>query len=171
MEDIQSVLELVRFRVDGILRESLQLSEAVAVLSNLRDGDGTSPALIENKLVLSLANIEQSTIQSVPIRGVPSSGQGSRPPAVLTNLYLLILANFTGERYPTGLRLISQVIGFMENNPVWNHSDLPGLDATIESLSFEFVNLDASQWSFYLQMAGTTYLPAVMYRVRIAPHQ
>jgi hypothetical protein len=35
----------------------------------------------------------------------------------------------------------------------------------------EFVNLDASQWSLYLQMAGTMYLPAAMYRVRIAPHR
>jgi hypothetical protein len=89
----------------------------------------------------------------------------------LTNLYVLIRANFTGENYPTGLGLISRVIGFMQETPVLNHSNLPGLDAAIESLSFEFVNLDASQWSIYLKMAGTTYLPAVMYRVRIAPHR
>jgi len=170
MEDIQNILEVVRFRLDGFLRESLQLPEAVAVLSNLRDADGTSSAIVENKLVLSLANIEQSTIQSLPIRGGPSGGQGARP-FVATNLYLLILANFTGENYPTGLGLISRVIGFMDNNPILSHADIPGLDAAIESLSFEFVNLDASQWSLYLQMAGTTYLPAAMYRVRIVPHR
>jgi hypothetical protein len=172
MENIQNVLESFLGRLNGFLSESLQVTEVVAVLSNLRDGDGAQPSVVENRLVLSLANIEQSTSQSVPVRGAPSSGPGVRfPPLVLTNLYLLILANFTGERYPTGLDLLSRVIGFMQNNPVLNHSNLPGLDAAIESLSFEFVNLDASQWRIYLEMAGTTYLPAVMYRVRIAPHR
>jgi Pvc16 N-terminal domain len=162
MEDIQNVLELVRDRLNGFLRESLQVTEDVAVLSNLREADGTQPPFVENRLVLSLAKIEQSTSNSVPVRGVPR---------VSTNLYLLILANITGERYPTGLSMISRVIGFMQDNPVLNHASLPGLDATIESLSFEFVDLDASQWSLYLEMAGTTYLPAAMYRVRIAPHR
>ena len=116
---------------------------------------GQSPLLRKIKVVLSLVNIEQSTSQSVPVRGGPPTGPGVRfPPLVLTNLYVLILANFMGENYPTGLGLISRVIGFMQDNPVLNHSSLPGLDAAIDSLSFEFVNLDASQWSLYLKMAG-----------------
>jgi len=172
MEDIQNVLELVRDRLAGFLRQTLDTTETLAVLSNLRDGDGTVPSIAENKVVLSLVNIEQSTSQSVPVRGGPPTGPGVRfPPLVLTNLYVLILANFMGENYPTGLGLISRVIGFMQDNPVLNHSSLPGLDAAIDSLSFEFVNLDASQWSLYLKMAGATYLPAAIYRVRIAPHR
>lgn len=172
MEDIQSVLELVRDRLAGFLRQSLDTTETIAVLSNLRDGDGALLSVVENKVVLSLANIEHRTTQSVPVRGAPSSGPGVRfPPVVSSNLYLLILANFTGENYPTGLGLISRVIGFIQDNPVMNHSNLSGLDAAIESLSFEFVNLDASQWRLYMEMAGTTYLPAAMYRVRIAPRR
>jgi hypothetical protein len=172
MENIHNVLETFLARLNGFLSKSLQATEAVAVLSNLRDGDGTQPSVVENRLVLSLANIEQSTSQTVPVRGGPSSGPGVRfPPLVLTNLYLLILANFTGERYPTGLELLSQAIGFIRDNPVLNQSNTPGLDTAIESLSLEFVNLDASQWTHYLEMAGTTYLPAAMYRVRITPHR
>ena len=172
MENIHNVLETFLARLNGFLSKSLQATEAVAVLSNLRDGDGTQPSVVENRLVLSLANIEQSTSQTVPVRGGPSSGPGVRfPPLVLTNLYLLILSNFTGERYPTGLELLSQAIGFIRDNPVLNQSNTPGLDTAIESLSLEFVNLDASQWTHYLEMAGTTYLPAAMYRVRITPHR
>jgi hypothetical protein len=153
MEDIQNVLELVRDRLAGFLRQSLDTTETVAVLSNLREGDGTVPSIAENRVVLSLANIEQSTSQSVPVRGGPPTGPGVRfPPLVLTNLYLVILANFTGERYPSGLGMISRVIGFFQDNPVLNRSNLPDLDAAIDSLSFEFVNLDATQWSLYLKM-------------------
>jgi hypothetical protein len=60
MEDIQNVLELVRDRLAGFLRQSLDTTETVAVLSNLREGDGTVPSIAENRVVLSLANIEQS---------------------------------------------------------------------------------------------------------------
>jgi hypothetical protein len=167
MEDIQSVLEVFRDRLNGFLTQSLQLTEPVVVLSNLRDVDGAVPSAVENKIVLSLANIEQNLSQSAPVRGVPSGGR----PLILTNLYLLILAHFTDDRYPTGLGLISRIIGFLQDNPVFNHSSMPGLDAAVDSLSFEFVNLDATQWSLYLEMAGVTYLPAAMYRVRIAPHR
>jgi hypothetical protein len=172
MENIQSALELFRDRLNGFLTESLKLTEVAVVLSNLRDADGGQPPMVENRIVLSLTNIEQNINQSVPVRSVPSGGQDARsPPFASTNLYLLVLANFTGERYPNGLGLISKVIGFLQDNPIFNRSNLPGLDATIESLSFEFVNLDAAQWSLYLEMAGVTYLPAAMYRVRIAPRR
>ncbi len=171
MEDIQNVLQVIRDRLNGFLRQSLQLTEDIAVLSNLKNADGSQSPFVANKIVLSLANVEQTTNQAAPVRGVPASGPGERAPFVLTNLYLLILANFTGERYATGLGMISRVIGFFQDNPVLNHANLPGLDAAIDNLSVDFINLDASQLSLNMEMAGTTCLPTAMYRVRIAPRR
>jgi hypothetical protein len=174
MENIQSVLELFRNRLNSFLAEALHLNEDVVVLSNLTASDGASSPQVAGKVVLSLANIEQNMTLSPSVRGVSSghsvsSGQDALPPPVFSDLYLLVLANFGEGNYPSGLNLISRVIGFVRDNPIFTQSNLPGLDPAIDRLSFEFVNLDASQWSHYLRMAGVTYLPAVMYKLRMHP--
>lgn len=170
MQNIQSVLELFRDRLNGFLRGSTQQTEDLVVLSNLVNADGTRASITADKIVLSLSNIEQMTTLSSSTQAVSSGNPGAHfSPPVFTNLYLLIFANFADESYPIGLDLISRVIGYLQDNPIFDQSNLPGLDPAIEKLSFEFVNLDASQWSHYLRMSGVTYLPAIMYKVRMLP--
>jgi Pvc16 N-terminal domain len=170
MQNIKNALELFRDRLNGFIRGATQRNEDVVVLSNLMNSDGARALVAQDKIVLSLANIHLSTNPTISTRGVSSGDEDARfSPPVFTDLYLLILANFATGSYSCGLDLISRVIAFVQDNPVLDHSNVPGLDHDIDSLSFEFVNLDASQWSHYLRMAGVSYLPAVMYKLRMLP--
>ncbi|GAC1415370.1 MAG: hypothetical protein NVSMB62_02890 [Acidobacteriaceae bacterium] len=162
MVNIQNVLERVRETLDGFLKESMQGTEDFVVLSNLVNSDGTRSSNTTNKIVVSLANIEQISV-AAGIRGPQVS------PSVTTDLYVSIFAKFEDGWYAVGLDLIARVMGYLQSHPILGRSDNPGLDAGIERLSFEFVNLDAAQWSDYLRMAGVNYLPATMYKVRIQP--
>jgi hypothetical protein len=91
------------------------------------------------------------------------------PPPLYINLFLLFFANFSEKNYPMGLGMISRTIAFFQENPYFNHQNLPDLPAPIDNLAFEFSNLDAQGLSYLMGLAGVNYLPSVYYKVRMLP--
>lgn len=162
MTNIRNVLESIRKTLDSFLKDSVQRAEDFVVVSNLTNSDGTRPSITSNKVVLSIANIEQ-VAGAAGIRGP----QGT--PSVTTDIYLSVFANFEDGSYVDGLDMLSRVMGYLQDNPILSQANVPGMDSGIERISLEFVNLDAVQWSCYMRMFGITFLPAIMYKVRIVP--
>ena len=82
---------------------------------------------------------------------------------------VMLFANFYGNTYTTGLAALSQTIVFFQQTPVFTHSILPELDHNVDRLTFELVNLDLAQLNSLMTLAGTKYLPSVVYKVRTLP--
>lgn len=139
--------------------------QEVAVISNVIEHDGSAVAYASNKLVLSLVQIEKDTLPQASGSGRTFGFNGKK--SLHLNLYILILANFSGERYGEGLRMISRCINYFQRTPFFDHSNAPDLDVGIEKLILDIENVDFDNLPGIWNSVGGKCLPAIMYKVRM----
>ncbi|WMW80501.1 DUF4255 domain-containing protein [Undibacterium cyanobacteriorum] len=150
-------------------RNNFHLMEDVAVVSNLVELDGTPAPNANNKLVLTLVNIEKDTM---PHR--PGNGRRSVADAFLVqssplylNLYVMLSANFGADNYPGALRTLSQAISFFQQQAVFDRQNSPGLDSRIDKLILDMENLKIPDLNNLWSLMGGKYLPSAFYKVRM----
>ena len=137
---IDKVLTLILNELNFFLSSRFESSGPHAVLSSLANPD-------ENKLVLSLVNIERDAAAVSPNR------------ALHLNLYLQVSANF-GANYLESLQFLSAALEFFLERPVFV---APG----IESLSVEMINLTMQDLNNLWSISGSKYLPSASYKLRM----
>lgn len=169
---IDTTLSFILEELNAFLGARIQNSEHLAVLSSLVNLDGTVPLGIENKLVLSLVNIERES--AAPSLGTNTSGGGSHyahvSPTLNLNLYLLVSASFGGN-YSVGLRLLSNALAFFQAKPNFNAHNSPSFPSGLERLSLESVSLDTQVLNNLWAVLGAKYLPSMMYKLRMLTFQ
>lgn len=146
-------------------RSRLKVNEQKVVLSSLVNQDGTVAIQGENKLVVTLINIEKE-----PVRGFSQKGGGiitNSSPPVNVNLNILFSAFFSQGNYPEALRFISFIIGYFVQKPVFTHANTPALDTRIDKLSFEMLDLNTDTLSNLWSSLGAKYMPSVVYKMRM----
>lgn len=164
---IDAALSQITRQLNQHLRQRFQLSEDLAVLSNLHEQNGTAVPIVANKLVLFLAGVERDTMAH------RSSGMRSPNPELRTqepvflNLLMMCAANFSGTNYPEALKVLSGAIGFFQATPVIDHHNAPLLDERLERLILNIENLSSSEMHSLWGIHSGRYLPSVLYRVRM----
>jgi hypothetical protein len=141
---IDKVLSLILDELNVFLTARFAGSELRAVLSDFVQQDGTPPPQIENKLVLSLVNIERET-------------------ALNLNLYLRVAANF-GANYIESLQFLSAALEFFQERPVFT---APGM----ERLNVQMINLTIQDLHSLWSISGSKYLPSAFYKLRMVTTQ
>ena len=86
------------------------------------------------------------------------------PPPLHLNALVMLIANFSGSDYATGLRILSRTITFFHQNPVFIPDPQPGLPP--DNIVLDFVNIDLAQTRDSVGMLGLKYLPSALYRMR-----
>ena len=171
---IYTTLELIRVLLNEVLttikgpNPHTDKGDWVA-LAHFFGPDGTPTPEAENKLVMFLANItHEATISTYnPTPQAGSDHYVVAAPPLYIDLHVMCAANFID--YGVGLDVISQTIGFFQQNPAFDHTTLPGLDPTVNKLALEFTNLDISDLDHLIGLAGIRYLPLVLYKLRMLP--
>lgn len=168
---IRSTLELVCAKLDAFFQASNPRAEEWVLLSNVVDHEGRVHEQTKNKIVVTLAGIQQETIISTHQRAIPIGGgqYGVVSPPLYVNLLVLFVANFGDSNYKDGLGMISSTMGFFQQNPYFTHDNMPDLDPAIDKLTMEMTSLDLTQSNYLMGMMGLKYLPAVLYRIRTIP--
>jgi len=150
-------------------RNNFHLAEDVAVVSNLVELDGTPAPNANNKLVLTLVNIEKDMMPHRPGNGrrnVSDAFLVQSSPLFL-NLYVMLSANFGADNYPGALRTLSQAISFFQQQPVFDRQSSPGLDPKIDKLILDMENLNIPDLNNLWSLMGGKYLPSAYYKVRM----
>lgn len=170
---INSAISHLANQLNQFLKRSFELNEDVVVVSNILEQDGSLSPNVNNKVVVILTNIEKDT---VPYRQAPngktvSGGEGARSgigrPPVYLNLYLMFVANFSGNNYSEALKFISKTIGFFQRQPVFDQHSTPDLDPRIEKLILDIENLSIQDLSNLWGLLSGKYLPSILYKVRM----
>ena len=171
MNLIQGTLELIRGKLNEFFRDASGGKGEWVILSNIVEHDGSLYSEAKDKIVMFLANIQHETTVSTYKPSVPISGDRYAvvTPPIYIDLFLLFFANFYDRNYREGLGMISRTIMFFQQNPYFNHQNLPELDPVIDKLTFEMTNLDLTELNYLMGLAGTKYLPSVYYKVRMIP--
>lgn len=168
---INEILNILRDKLELVLQNALFNTEKWVILANPVDHDGTIPDELNNKIVMSVASLQSdaSTAAFLP----PSIGQGDRypvsAPPLLIDVYLLVTANFSGSNYAAGIGMLSRVISFFQENPLFTPNNAVGLPEEMDKLAIEFVNLDFAQANHVLMMSGLKAVPFVLYKLRRLP--
>lgn len=166
---ISAAIGHLAFQLNQQFKNNFQLIEDVVVVSNLIELDGSVAPSANNKLVLTLANIEKDTL---PYRAQSGTrGRDERllqtSPPLYVNLYLMLSANFGAGNYSEALKYISHAITFFQQHPTFDQQNSPGLDRRIERLVLDIENLPLTDLNNLWSMLGGRYLPSMFYKVRM----
>jgi len=137
--------------------------EPHAVLSDLASPDGGLPPGTDNKIVLTLVNIERDGIAYSP---EAASGNLRLSAPLNLNLYILLSANFPAS-YADALRLLSSAIGFLQTKPGFTPSSGAGFPRGLERLTLEIVNLGVHELHQIWTITGVRYRPSILYKARM----
>ena len=166
---INSVVTHITKYLNEFLRRSFDLTEDIVVPSNIVEQDGSVSTNINNKLVVSLVNIEKNTTPGYfPQNGPPDSDMSIKSyPPIHLNLYLMFSAHFNATNYLEALKFLSHTMSFFQNNPIFNHQNSPDLDTRISMLALDVENLNIKDLSSLWSVISSKYLPSVLYKVRM----
>lgn len=145
------------------------IDEDRVVAGSLINPDGTVTENIENKIILSVINLEHET-------SVYSSGNyisdgnnsfGKVSPPVHLNLYLLVSANYDSGNYLEALKMLSTVIAVFQSNTYFTQQKNPTMESPLEKLTLEIFNLPINELSHIWSGIGAKYVPSIVYKVRM----
>jgi hypothetical protein len=165
---IDVAINHVSSEINQHLKRVYDLNEDVVVVSNILEQDGTVAAHVNNKIIVSLVNIEKDTAP-VQLHNVSSTSVRTltRNQPIHFNLYLMFASYFSGSNYQEGLKFISNVVNYFQGKNVFDRQNSPDLDRRIEKLILDIENLDLNDLSNLWGILSGKYLPSVLYKVRM----
>jgi hypothetical protein len=160
---IHHIISVINTQLNEYIRNELNISEEMVIVSSLMDIKGNANMQIENKVCLFLQNIEEEKIVK---SGGFQSNAGMAPPMYI-NLYLVFAANFPDPNYIESLRYVSMIIEFFQGHSVFDRSNTPMLSSNIDKVTLDYVNLDFNELNNLWSLIGAKYIPSAVYKMRM----
>lgn len=169
---IDKVLSAIAKEMNNFLKSKHSITEDKVIMSSLVNADGSMAVQETDKIIMTLAGIDQERSQSNVSTYKPTA-RGSfvkKRPAVNVNIYIVFSAYFTPENYEEGLKFISSVIAFFQSRGGnMSRENTPGLTEIIDKVTMELIPLEFREISNVWGALGAKYLPSVVYRLRTLP--
>jgi hypothetical protein len=166
---ISKALEFLTEFLNNELKQAYTLTEDLVMPSSLINADGSIPHNIENKIVISVLNVEHETALRFggenPARDTDKFGK--QAPALLLNVYILIAANFTSNKYLEAFKMLSGVISTLREHAFADSQIHPELSPQISTLTFEPYNMPLTELSHIWNGIGAHQVPSIIYKMRI----
>ncbi len=158
-------LEFVRSVLDQFLVNRFALESSMVVLNGLVMPDGSAPQKNNNKVVVTLVNLEYETSkQFFGEKRVGPHNASQISPAVCFNLHILVSACF--DDYSEALKFLTASIGFFQANPSLSRASHPTMPAGVAALKVEIENSPASKMENIWMALGAKYSPSIIYKIR-----
>ena len=138
------------------------------VASSLINPDGSITENIENKIVVSIINIERET--SMKMNSYFNDGDknyGRVAPPIYLNLYLLISANYTSSNYLEATKMLSTILGVLQANSFYTRQEHPTMQEPLDKLTLEIFNVPINELSHIWSGVGAKYVPSIICKVRM----
>lgn len=169
---IDAAIQHIAVELNQHLKRKFDLNEDLVVISNILEQDGSMATLVNDKIVISLVNIERDVLpyqkQDMVNVGARRTVTNAKP--VFFNLYLIFASCFSGNNYREGLKFISNTIGFFQSQPTFDRQTSPGLDKRIDRLILDIENLSIHELSNLWGILSGKYLPSILYKVRMVTY-
>ncbi|MDX2286880.1 MAG: DUF4255 domain-containing protein [Bacteroidia bacterium] len=156
---IHEVLPVIIDELNDFFQARFDIAEDKVVLANIVNQDGSVAVEGENRIVVSLINVERDGSNQL------AGGMSGSPP-VHINLYLMFSAYFENHNYVEALKFLSGVIGFFQGKSMFNHQNTSMFPRDANQVRMEIVNIDFRELSNLWACLGAKYMPSVIYRLR-----
>lgn len=151
--------------LDQYLVTSYGQESGTVILNHVVTPEGSTPQKNQNKIVITLINLEYETNKQY-YGG--RSREGARvariQPSQHFNLNVLISACF--DEYLEALKLLTAVVGFFQENLAFTRENHPSMPSGLEALKFEVENSPSMQTHNLWTALGAKYLPSMIYKIR-----
>lgn len=166
---ISKALTFISDFLNHEIKMTFGIDEDRVIISSLISPDGSISESIENKIVISVINLEHETVANSSHNYVNGGNNtfGKVSPPVFLNLYLLISANYNSTNYTEALKMLSSVIGIFQSNTYFTKQNNPEMQTPLEKLAFEIFNLPINELSHIWSGIGAKYVPSIVYKVRM----
>jgi hypothetical protein len=153
---IYEVLQTLTDNLNVYFRTKLKIQEDKAELSAIVNQDGTIALQSENKVLVSLLNIEREPFSA-------NSGNIGRQKLSL-NIIVIFCCHFSNSNYSEAIRFLDLIISYFEENYTLEAQNIYDGNNKIK-IEIETFNLDKVHniWS----TIGAKYLPSVVYKLRM----
>ena len=171
---LSQVIEEISRELNSFLTLSSSNTRKIVIPANVVDQDGSHGSGLNNKIILSLINIEQEAFAANVQPSYQRTSQedfNKMPTPLSVNLYVLFSAYYDRKNYLEGLRYLSSLISFFQQKPVFDQQNTPTLNDQIEKLQFQVVSLTLSELSQLWGTIGAKYMPSIIYKIRMITYQ
>lgn len=171
---IDETVKFIEKELNAYFRFRMETIEDKALASGLVNQDGSLAVKDENKVVISLVDMqEEGSLKNTGVsHSLRQGGFVKSPLPVHLNLYLLFSALFSTGNYTESLKYLSEVILFFQARPVFDRAGYPALQNTsIERLVFEMYHPDYQARNNLWSTLGAKYVPSVIYKVKMLTMQ
>ncbi len=162
---ISEVLTCLASEMNEYFSQKENIEDKV-IVSAIVNPDGSVAIAGQNKVIISLINIEEEiTLRNIaPIHKSPGDVQ---LPLLHLNLYILISAYFQPLKYKEALTVISGIISFLYQKNVFSSANTKSLNPAIEKFSVEIQNITLENLNNIWSTIGAKYMPSVMYKLQL----
>lgn len=165
---IDETLQFVVAELNRFFKLRFGLNENMVVLSGLVNMDGTPALQQDNRIVLTMINVEEERIAASVPGYINGNGQTSSKYApVSVYLHLLFAGYFPGGNYTEALKFISGVLAFFQSKHTFTRADYPALPESVDKLVFDLLKFTYQDLSHLWGMLGSKHMPSVGYRLRM----
>ncbi|PCI93938.1 MAG: hypothetical protein COB15_15375 [Flavobacteriales bacterium] len=164
---IEQSLVFTKSILDQFLQNRFDIRDDIVLINNIIEADGSIPQQNQNKVVISLINIQQETNQPYysTSRKLPNGAFVNITPSDRFNLDLLISSQF--DDYKETLKFLNASIMFFQANQSVDSSSYSNIPPGINKLSFVLDQLDYSQMHNLWSAMGAKYMPSVVYKMKL----
>lgn len=163
---IKTALVFIKQQLDQQLVNRFSLDESIVILNHLLEPDGGVPQKNQNKMVITLINLDHETAKQYyggQLR-TPGGNITKVNPALHFNADLLFTANF--DDYEEALKFLNATIGFFQANNSFNSKTTPDIPAPIKMLNFDIEKSTYAEIHNLWSAMGAKYQPSIIYKVR-----
>ncbi|MBS1528947.1 MAG: DUF4255 domain-containing protein, partial [Bacteroidetes bacterium] len=144
-------------------RNRLRINEDKVALSAIVNQDGTVAIQGENKVAVSIVNVEKEITGKSNASPVIGGTIANKSSSMNINLYILFSAYFSSRNYPEALRFLSFVIAYFQYKNVFTSANTAKLDPGIDKLVFEVATISPEQLNNIWASLGAKYMPSIIY--------
>jgi len=163
---IQTALVFIKKKLDQYLVNRFNLDESITVLNHLVNQDGSYPKKNQNKMVLTLINLDYDTnkqYQDTKHRTKDSAIVKTNP-AIQFNIDLMFTASF--DDYEEALKFLNATIAFFQSHNSLNNKTTPDIPSGIKALNFDIENASYFEIHNLWSAMGAKYQPSIIYKIR-----
>ncbi len=163
---LQSVLLFIKQQLDQTLINGFELDESITVLNHLVQHDGSFPGKNQNKMVITLINLDYETNRAYSGNRyrLQDNSFATVQPDALFNVDLLFTASF--DDYEESLKFLNATIAFFQATPSFNSTVTPGIPSGVKTLNFDIENITFFETHNLWSAMGAKYQPSIIYKVR-----
>lgn len=158
---IHNIITAVSAKANQYIKNKLSIDEDVVIVKSLIDIKGNLNQGIENKISVFLLSIEEEKLakNKSTLRSISN-------PSINLNMNIMFASYFTDSNYIESLRYVSLIIDFFQRNPIFDHTNTPGLPINVPRLHSEIYNLNMPDTMRLWGAIGTKYVPSCAYRIK-----